>query len=263
MGDINYAPLIDDMVWSFSRVESYWDCPHRWYLKYIRKFRDKDLFYSSYGRFMHKLIEQYYNGELAKSDMLIVFLKDFKNEVKGRRPKQSTVEKFINNSVQYLKNFEPFPYKMGAVEESVTFDIGDKKFVGYIDFRGIDETDGEIVIIDNKSKELQPRSTRGRHTLKDKELDRKLIQLYLYSAAVEQKYGKLPKALCFNCYRAGRFIYEEFDEWAYQNAKEWALMTIDTIRDDNEFEAVPNPFVCEWICGVSDHCEYCSGRRKR
>lgn len=263
MGNINYAPLVDDMVWSFSRVESYGECPYRWYLKYIRKFKEKDLFYSSYGTFMHKLIEQYYTGELTKPEMLVKFLKDFKTEVRGRRPKQSTVEKFINNSVQYLKNFEQFPYKMEAVEKSVTFNVDDKKFVGYIDFLGIDESDGEIVIIDNKSKELHPRSTRKKPTLKDKELDEKLRQLYLYAAAVEQEYGKLPKALCFNCYRAGNFIYEKFNPRDYDKAKAWALDTICTIRDDSDFDPKPNPFVCEWICGVSDHCEYCAGHRKR
>lgn len=263
MGDVNYAPLIDDMVWSFSRIDSYSECPYRWYLKYIRKFKEKDLFYSSYGTFMHKLIEQYYNGELTKPEMLISFLKDFKSEVKGQRPMQTTVEKFINNSVQYLKDFEPFPYKKESVEERVGFEIGDKKFIGYIDFRGIDEADGGIVIIDNKSKELRPRSARRKPTLKDKELDEKLRQLYLYSVAVEQKYGRLPKALCFNCYRAGTFIYEEFDKKACEKAKEWALETISTIRDDTDFEPKPNPFVCKWICGVSDHCEYCAGNGKR
>ena len=35
MGDICYAPLIDDMTWSYSRVKSFEDCPYKWFLKYI------------------------------------------------------------------------------------------------------------------------------------------------------------------------------------------------------------------------------------
>lgn len=57
MGEVNYAPLIDDMVWSYSRIKAFEDCPYRWYLKYIKKFHGKDMFFSSYGTFMHKLIE--------------------------------------------------------------------------------------------------------------------------------------------------------------------------------------------------------------
>ena len=33
---INYAPVIDDMIWSYSRIRSFYDCKYRWYLKYIR-----------------------------------------------------------------------------------------------------------------------------------------------------------------------------------------------------------------------------------
>lgn len=43
MGEINYAPLIDDMVWSYSRIKAFEDCPYRWYLKYIKKFHGKDM----------------------------------------------------------------------------------------------------------------------------------------------------------------------------------------------------------------------------
>ena len=49
MGEVNYAPLIDDMVWSYSRIKAFEDCPYRWYLKYIKKFHGKDMFFSSYG----------------------------------------------------------------------------------------------------------------------------------------------------------------------------------------------------------------------
>lgn len=167
MGEVSYAPLIDDMVWSFSRIEAYESCPHRWYLRYIRKCKEKDKFYASYGSFMHKLIEKYYNGELTKAEMLVTYLRDFKKEVKGFRPKASTLEKFINGGVNYLKEFEPFPYKMLAVEKKVEFEVDGIKFIGFIDFLGLDESDGELVVIDNKSRDLRQRSTRAKPTVKD------------------------------------------------------------------------------------------------
>ncbi len=256
MGEVNYKPLIDDMVWSFSRVEAYESCPHRWYLRYIRRCKEKDKFYSSYGSFLHKLIEKYYNGELTKAEMLTTFLRDFKKEVRGFRPKASTLKKFIDGAVAYLTNFEPFPYKMIAVEKKVEFEIEGIKFIGYIDFLGQDESDGEFVVIDNKSRDLKPRSGREKPTVKDKELDDILRQLYIYCVAVEQKYGKLPKALCVNCFRTGTFIYEPFHMEAYEEAKKWVLEKIAEIREDEDFEANPNPFSCFWICGVNDNCEF-------
>lgn len=256
MGEVNYKPLIDDMVWSFSRVEAYESCPHRWYLRYIRRCKERDKFYSSYGSFLHRLIEKYYNGEITKAEMLTTFLRDFKKEVRGFRPKASTLQKFIDGAVEYLTNFEPFPYKMVAVEKKVEFEIEGIKFIGYIDFLGQDESDGEFVVIDNKSRDLKPRSTRAKPTVKDKELDEILRQLYIYCVAVEQEYGKLPKALCINCFRTGVFINEPFNMEAYEEAKKWVLEKIATISEDEDFEANPNVFQCFWICGVSDNCEY-------
>lgn len=263
MGEVSYKPLIDDMVWSFSRIEAYDSCPHRWYLRYIRKCPERDKFYASYGSFMHKLIEKYYNGELTKEQMLVVFLRDFKKEVRGFRPKESTLTKFINGAVEYLKNFEPFPYKLVEVEKKVEFEIEGNKFIGYIDFLGMDESDGEFVIIDNKSRDLKPRSTRVKPTVKDKELDEILRQLYIYCIAVEQEYGKLPKALCINCFRTGTFIQEPFKMEAYEEAKKWALEKIAEIGDDTDFEPNPNVFSCFWICGVSDNCEFDNSGWKR
>lgn len=256
MGEVNYKPLIDDMVWSFSRIESYENCPQRWYLRYIRKCPERDKFYASYGSYMHRLIEQYYRGELTKDDMLTIFLRDFKKEVRGFRPKESTFKKFLDGAVNYLKDFEPLHYKMIDVEKKVEFEIGGKKFVGFIDYLGMDESDEELVIVDNKSRDLKPRSGREKPTVKDRELDEILRQLYLYCIPVEKEFGKLPKALCINCFRTGVFIYEPFNHEAYERSKIWALEEIEKISQDSDFEANPNPFACFWICGVSDNCEY-------
>ena len=143
------------------------------------------------------------------------------------------------------------------------FEIEGKKFIGYIDFLGMDESDGEFVIIDNKSRDLKPRSTRAKPTVKDKELDEILRQLYIYCIAVEQEYGKLPKALCINCFRTGTFIQEPFKMEAYEEAKKWALEKIEEIGDDTDFDPNPNVFSCFWICGVSDNCEFDNSGWKR
>lgn len=49
MGEVSYLPLIEDMVWSYSRIESFNDCPYRFFLKYISKCKETDKFYASYS----------------------------------------------------------------------------------------------------------------------------------------------------------------------------------------------------------------------
>lgn len=265
MGEVSYLPLIEDMIWSYSRIESFNDCPYRFFLKYISRCKDVDKFYASYGSFMHKLIENYYRGILSKDEMLTEFLTGFSENVKGERPQESTVQKYIRCGVDYLKGFQPFKYSMVDVEKRVDFEIDGLKFIGYIDYIG--EKDGEYYIIDNKSRDLKPRSKRAKPTAKDRELDLMLRQLYIYSAAIKQEYGKFPKALCFNCFKSGVFIEEPFNEKSYNEAIEWVKKSVEDIKTADDFHPNRDFFSCHYICGVSDDCIYDQmareeGRRK-
>ena len=253
MSEVSYRPLIDEMVWSYSRLETFDDCPYRWFLKYIKNYEDIDQFYATYGSFIHKLIEEYYRGKLKKEEMLTKFLIDFKKEVRGLRPKQGTVEKYIQYGIDYLKSFEPFRFNMIDVEKKVEFSIDGIPFVGFIDYFG--EEDGEYVIVDNKSRSLKPRSNRPKPTLKDQELDEVLKQLYIYSAAIKQEYGKFPKLLCFNCFRTGVFIEEPFNEEAYYKTIEWVKRQVEYIKNEEDFSPYLDYFSCRFICGVNEDCD--------
>ena len=249
-----YRMIADGFVWSYSRIECFCDCPYRFFLKYFAGVKEKPLFYSSYGSFIHKLIEQYYKGALTKDEMVTRFLMDFSKEVRGTRPQESTVTKYIQCGCEYLRSFQPFRFNMIDVEKRVEFNIDGIPFVGVIDYLG--EEDGELVIVDNKSRDLKPRSKRAKPTLKDQELDSMLKQLYIYSAAVKQEYGKLPKLLCFNCFRTGTFIEEPFNEDAYNAAIEWAKKQVEDIKDADDFYPQIDYFSCNFICGVDKECEY-------
>ncbi len=207
---------------------------------------------------MHKLIELYYRGELTKEEMSSKFLLDFQTEVKGERPQASTVEKYIRSGLEYLNSFKPFPYKMVDVEKKIKFEISGVPFVGVIDYLG--EKDGELYIVDNKSRDLKPRSRRAVPTGKDKELDSMLKQLYVYSEAIKSEFGIYPKALCFNCFKSGAFIEEPFDPDAHKSALEWVEKSIEDIKDTEIFYPRIDFFTCNNLCGLKDECCYYQGR---
>mgnify|MGYP002624149310 FL=1 len=258
--ELSYKPLIEDMTWSYTRVSSFETCPHQWFLKYLKRCKSQKMFYASFGSYIHKLLEQYYKGELPKEKMAETFLAGFQDNVKGYRPKESVVKNYIQSGVDYLLSFHPFPYEMVAVEHKMDFDLNGYKFTGIIDYLGRDK-DGELVVIDNKSRRLKPRSGRKIPTRSDEELDTMLKQLYIYSAGVEQEFGKLPKKLCFNCFRNGVFIEEPFCITAYESAVKEAKEAIKAIEDETEFEAKPSFFTCFWLCDVSGDCETWINRR--
>ena len=223
MGEINYAPLIDDMVWSYSRIKAFVDCPYRFYLKYIRHIHGKEMFFASYGTFMHKLIETYFKEGKSPRQLTDIYLRDFKKEVVGRAPNKTVFGNYFTGGLEYLRGIHPFPYRPAAIEKKVDFKVNGIPFIGYIDFLG--ELDGSLYVVDNKSRVLKPRSKREKPTKTDEELDAYLRQLYLYSAAVEEEYGVRPHKLCFNCFRTDKLLVNNvmdaaFRRDTYQQLKE-------------------------------------------
>lgn len=250
------SPLIlDGMTWSYSRVKCYSDCPYRWYLKYIAEVPSKPMFYSSYGSFMHKLLEQYYSGKISAEEMKIKYLFDFKENVRGDRPSAETVSKYIEQGLQFIEQIQPLPFKLLNTENRFELELGGIRTVGFIDLVG--ELNGDLIIVDHKSREMKPRSTRQKPTAKDAELDDMLRQLYLYAGAIRELYGKFPKLLCFNCFRNGFFIEELFREERYHEALDWMHRNIRDIQREDKFPPTIDYFVCRWICDVKDECCYC------
>lgn len=261
MGDLVYRPIIEGMVWSYSRISCFYDCRYRWFMKYIYE-ADSDepispKFYASYGKFIHKLIEGYYRGEIRKDDLKEMFIRGFSNEVQGIRPPESILQSYIKKGIKYFDEFDEFPFETVAVEELINFDIDGIPFVAVVDYIGKD-TDGCYVIVDNKSRDLKPRSNRKRPTRKDEELDEMLRQLYVYSAAIKHKYGEFPKKLCFNCFKEGSFIEEDFDENKYREAIKWVKDSIEEIKEATIEDFFPSIefFGCYYICDMSDSCCY-------
>lgn len=242
------------MTWSYSRVRAFFDCPYKWYLRYIRGLSGRELFFAAYGTFMHRMIELYLRGEKTKDQLINMYLCDFRREVTGATPNSSVFSNYFHDGLRYLRELKPFPFNVVAVERRVDFSIDGVPLVGYIDILG--ERDGELYIIDNKSRTLKPRSKRGRTTKTDEELDSYLKQLYLYSMAVEQEYGRPPAALCFNCYRVPLFIEEPFSREACDKSKRWFLESVGRIAEETEFSPDAEFFKCRYLCEMQDHCEY-------
>lgn len=264
MGEDIYKPLIEDMTWSYSRLEAFDSCPYRWYLQYLHypKLKKQKKFYAEYGLLMHDVLENYFKGLMTKEKAAVSFMTRFHGATDvGGKPKANVVTNYFKRGVEYLKNLQPMKFEMVAVEERVDFDLGGHPFTGRIDFLGMEN--GEYVVVDNKSRDLKQRSGRKEPTVKDKELDSMLKQLYIYSKGVEEKFGKLPVKLCFNCFKNGVFIEEPFDEGAYHKAIDWATNKMKEIADTEEFYPNGDFFTCRYLCDYSKECCYSQGGYER
>lgn len=229
-------------------------CPYQFFLTYIRPAEKQPLFFSDYGTFIHKIIEKYLKGELEKNKLVPYYLQNFRANIQAKAPTQAVFESYFNQGLTSLRNIDfPYPTPL-AVEKRVDFFIDKHPFVGIIDC--VAEENDEIVILDNKSRTLKPRSKRKKPTRSDEELDSYLRQLYLYSAAVKDLYGKFPVKLCFNCFRSCELISEPFLYNKYEEALEWTESSIEKITQNDDWGPDMEYWKCRYLCDVRDQCEY-------
>jgi hypothetical protein len=254
MGEVSYRPLIEDMTWSYSRVGCFKDCRYRFYLKYIDKCKSVPMFYSSFGSFIHKLLEKYYKGELTQSQLVSEYLLNFQSEVKGDRPSEKAATDYFNQGLDYFKNFTPFDMETLGVEKRLKFEINGIPVVGIADYIG--EKDGKLYLIDNKSRALKPRSHRKTPTQNDLTINEMLKQLYLYSYGIKEEYGRFPDKLCFNCFRTQTFIEEDFNPDTYKSVITGFEKEIERIKNVSDFSPYIDWFPCNFICDVSHECCY-------
>lgn len=256
---MKYTNIIDDMVWSYSRLKTYAACPYQFLLHYIFGEEEEPMFFSDFGGYIHELIAEHLTDGTSSDDLIMKYLRNFRKEVLGSAPNDNMFEKYLDKGAEYIGSIDSalMSFKPLAVEEKYKFKIDGKSFVGIVDMVA-ENSDGELCIIDHKSRQLKRRSGRKTPTKYDEELDGYLRQLYLYCIPVKKKFGKYPDWLIFNCFRNDeetRLIVEPFEEEKFEEAKKWALDLIEEIRQEDNWDPDEEFWRCKHLCGVHRMCE--------
>lgn len=253
---MNYAFIIDQMEWSYSRLTAFEQCPYQWYLKYIYGLEEKQSkFFSDFGSWVHQLLEDYFTGRIPKEQLAGKYLSGFRAHVIGEAPSQKIRQSYLEQGKQYFKRFSFPAREILLPEEKIHFNFAGHPFVVIIDLQSLDE-EGKLCITDHKSHNLKPRSGRKKPTRSDEELDRYLRQLYLYAAAVREKHGAYPDYLEFNCFRTGTFIREPFRKEKLRETEQWAEDLIRTIRETDDWQPKEDYWFCTHLCDASGECKY-------
>ena len=251
---MNYSNIIENMTWSYSRINSFFTCPYQFYLKYVLSSRSQKQFFSDYGSFMHKILEKHLLGDLSKEEAIQYYCDNYNTEIQGIAPNKKISSNYFRQGYRYLENMN-FDNETLAVEHEVRFKLADKyEFVGIID-RVSRTKDGTILVDDHKSKTLSPRSMKKQSSLKNKELDEYLRQLYLYSIPVAEEFGQ-PKYLRFNCFRTQTWITEPFKTEDFLRTQEWAILAIQTIISNEDWSPDMEYWKCKYICDQHENCDY-------
>ena len=247
--------ILDEMVWSFSRLNSFHTCKRMFYKRYVLEDESENNFFAEYGSFIHKILEMYSKKEIELFDIINYYKDNFDTFITEEAPPNNYVdlrEQYFNKGLRYFENFDGFDDTPIGVEQEINLDIqlSDMtiKFIGYIDRLSKDK-DGNIKVLDHKSKSAFKN---------DKELKDYLRQLYLYSLYVKQEYDKYPKTLEFNMFKENDTVTCDFEKDALEESIKWVEDTIHSIYDEEDFppktENPCNDFFCRYICGYKGLC---------
>jgi hypothetical protein len=234
------------MVWSFSRLSSYDTCPYQFYATYVLGERDENNGWGILGGHAHETLEYVEKGELAAEEAQHYF-----HELLPPIIIPSMTDKYVAGIIRdCLHFFEELPNleldfdKVIDIERKFITEFEGHKFTGFIDAEM--KYGKDIVIRDWK--------TSGESGFKGKKLKEKARQMYLYSKAVKDRYGKYPKRLEFYMLRYQKPIVIDFKLKDYREAVDWAVSTIEKIENDTVFERKPQFFWCKNLCS-STSCE--------
>lgn len=269
-----YRDKIEKMIWSFSRVKCFDNCRKEFKLNYLDKLSKADNAFASYGVFIHELLENYYNGECEFFELAERFRSEYDERVPEEFPKlfgKDLGDGYYKAGQAYFDSFEDDfrAYTVLGVEENIRMDIEGYPFVGFIDLV-LEDVDGNIIIIDHKSK-------NGFSSKREKK--EYLRQLYLYSLHVHQKYGKWPIKLGFNMVRVPKIEWADFNEDDLQEAIGWFTSTIKQIYEEEKYpdkifmeyksagkklaEFKHLDFYCNTLCNMREHCNRSQKPKKK
>ena len=254
--------LLDTMTWSFSRLNSFYNCPYEWKLRYIDCNKSENGFFGEYGSLIHKILEKYEKGELSLFELNDYYEEHFSENVPHDAPPNKYVDikqSYYEKGLDYFNNIDLDldKYEVLGVEKEVRFQIAGKDFVGYIDLLLKENETGKIIILDHKSASIKILKN-GKVSKSDQEHVREFIrQLCLYAIPIIEEYGHVDE-LWWNLFKDKNWLKMPFNKEDYDEAIQWAEDTLKLIETEKEW--LPNnssSYYCNYLCGQRNNaCEY-------
>ena len=274
----------DKKIYSYSRLESYHNCPYAYYITYIEGNRSEHNIYSFLGSVVHELLEELQQKIINNDDAI----EKFENAVTEADMlgyewmSDSVKNKYVLAVKHYLEHYKPIECDEYFIEEYFEIPVGDKWMKGYIDLYTI--TDDIIDIYDYK--------TSSSSSFTGKDAYKKMRQMILYGIAIKQKhpdkeirsmnfdmlkYYKVPSKrsklgytlkdrstidiLDFTTEFSPAYVSAEFTTEVVEEVTEYVCNTVNEIesldKDLGCYKKGFNPkkdFFCKTLCSFRDRC---------
>ena len=251
--------IYDNMTWSFSRLESFYQCPLAWHRTYIDCEPKCSNAFAEYGSCCHKILEEYEKGELDIFSISDEYDRRFAEEVVTDFPPNKYADLRESYYLKGQKYFEEIDLPLDemeilGVEEKVNFELGGKPFIGFIDLRYRDK-DGHLIFMDHKSASLNWTKKGAISKSSAEKMEKYKYQQYLYTIPFIEA-GEQVNYLEWNFFNNQKIYRIPWQQKEYEEAKEWALRTIELIEKEEAWFPNADWYFCHNLCDHRDFCEY-------
>ena len=251
--------IVDSFTWSFSRLESFYQCPYAWRRSYIECEPKCSNSFAEYGSCVHRILEEYEKGRLDVFDLSDEYEHRFTDEVVTDFPPNKYTDlrqSYFDKGQRYFEEIDlPLDeIEILGVEEKVNFELGGKPFIGFIDLRYRDK-DGHMIFMDHKSASLSWTKKGQVSKSSVKKMRKYEYQQYLYTIPFVEA-GEKVDYLEWNFFNDQRIYRIEWNETDFNNAKDWALHTIDLIKQEELWLPNNDWYFCHYLCDHRNFCEY-------
>ncbi len=258
--------VIDTMTWSFSRLNSFGNCPYEWRSNYIDKKPQRDNFFAQFGSLNHGILEDYAKGKLTLFDLSAAYENRFPETVTEPAPWTKTgdlLDVYYEKGKDYFDNIDLDldNYDVLGVEKKVSFEIDGIPMIGYIDLLLKNKDTGEITILDHKSGSLKFKKNGELSKSKDNiaHITGFKRQLYLYSVAIMEEYGRVDY-LEWNLFKDRKHYKIPWSKKEFEESKSWAVKTVKKIQKEKDWAAnIDNKYYCINLCSQRSDCPYKGG----
>lgn len=262
----DYSIFLDEMIWSYSRVNAFLTCPKCFYLQYIKCKKSADGSFGQFGTLCHEILEKYAKGKLQIYELSKEYRDNFNKTIICPFPPNKFVDlkdKYFESGLDFFNNFDGYDdSKIIGIENKYDFNVGKYKFVGSIDL----EIDDKIIDYKTKSK-LGDVTRFNKNHIKENYvtlLDGRylpfeaMIQLLIYCVPYYNKHGKYPNVITLDMIKICDKYSLSFNEELLEKAKKWVIDTLQMIYSEKEFKKNEkcDSFWCGFTCGMRYNCEH-------
>lgn len=258
---MSYKKELDEMVWSFSRMQRYIDCPYSFYLKYIEGQDEENNFYAENGKLIHEILSEIITKKTTIEDGIERYISEF--DFIFSDVKNSIRENTFDKCLEYLCSINYGmleEYEILECEKRFTIKIGEYNFQGYIDLLLKNKNTNKIILLDHKS--LPHMFKKNGEVLKSQQsqFEKCSRQMYIYSKYIKEEYGEFPDLICWNHFKDNGIIsVMNFSEDEYNETILNVIDTISEIYRDEYFTEKISYMMCSQLCGYRNTCDLKEG----